>query len=62
MFEKTKRGSKNYRFVLRQNKTKIQLTHRGKSLNDNTVTHLDVNKKLNWRPILQVAKVRRVLQ
>ena len=48
MFEKTKRGSKNYRFVLRQNKTKIQLTQWGKSLNDNTVTHLEVNKKLNW--------------
>ena len=30
MFEKTKTGSKNYRFVLRQNKTKIQLTHLGK--------------------------------
>ena len=48
MFEKTKKGSKNYRFVLRQNKTKIHSTHWGVSLNDNTITHLEVNKKLNW--------------
>ena len=48
MFEKTKRGSKNYRYTLRQHKIKVQSTQWGKSLNDTTVTHVDVNKKLNW--------------
>ena len=48
MFEKTKRGSKNYRYILRQNKIKVQSTQWGKALNDATITHIEVNKKLNW--------------
>ena len=44
MFEKTKRGSKNYRYTLRQHKIKVQSTQCGKSLNDTTVTHVEVNK------------------
>ena len=48
MFEKTKRGSKNYRYILRQHKIKVQSTQWGKALNDTTITHVEVNKKLNW--------------
>ena len=45
MFEKTKRGSKNYRYILRQHKIKVQSTQWGKALNDITITHVEVNEK-----------------
>ena len=48
MFEKTKRGSKNYRYVSRQHKIKGHNTQWGKALNDNTISNIEVNKKLHW--------------
>ena len=48
MFEKTKRGSKNYRYILRQHKIKGHNTQWGKALNDNTISNIEVNKKLHW--------------
>ena len=48
MFEKTKRGSKNYRYIFRQHKTKLFPTTWDKALDDVTITNVEVNKKLKW--------------
>ena len=48
MFEKTKRGSKNYRYIFRQHKIKCFPTTWNKALDDNTVTNVEVNNKLKW--------------
>ena len=37
LFEKTKSGSKNYRYIFRQHKIKEQNNQWGKALNDNTI-------------------------
>ena len=48
MFEKTKRGSKNYRYIFRQHKIISFQTTWNKALNDDTVTNVEVNNKLRW--------------
>ena len=48
LFEKTKRGSKNYRYIFRQHKIRGHNTQWGKVLNDNTISNIEVNKKLHW--------------
>ena len=48
LFEKTRRGSKNYRFIFRQHKIKHFQTTWDKALDDVTITNAEVNQKLNW--------------
>ena len=48
MFEKTKRGSKNYRYIFRQHKNNSFPTTWNKALDDDTITNVEVNNKLRW--------------
>ena len=48
MFEKTKRGSKNYRYIFRQHKIISFQTTWNKALDDDTITNIEVNNKLRW--------------
>ena len=56
LFEKTRRGQKNYRYILRQHKIKGHNTQWGKALNDNTISNIEVNKKLNWLRNLELSQ------
>ena len=56
MFEKTKRGSKNYIYILRQHKIKWQYTQWGNAFNDNTISNIEVNKKLHWLRNLELSQ------